>query len=374
MVLLRKRSLVGFIEPCLPSAAKAPPIGAGWIHEIKHDGFRIMARRDGAGVRLITRNGNDFTKRFPLAAAAVAALPGRSCLIDGEAIVCDDKGVAVFELIRRARNHASVILCAFDLLEIDGEDLRRVPIEQRKHRLARLLRSPPDGIACCAWRHGVRMAARHPRAAGGEAADNRVRGHGWRPWTAAFEQRLSELGWIEGRTVAVEYRWAEGRPERHAEIATEFVRLKVDVVVTSVIPIVVALSADPVGEGLVASLARPGGNVTGLSKRTILLASASELLREVFLSHRRHGAAKHRIGGDIADFAAGDPNIARMRLQPGNIAFAVTCTHFSTFWQHFWRGFSHRLSTTGFDCAFQACRRAESPAGAIAEPARPRKR
>jgi bifunctional non-homologous end joining protein LigD len=146
MVLLRKRSLVGFIEPCLPSAAKAPPIGAGWIHEIKHDGFRIMARRDGAGVRLITRNGNDFTKRFPLAAAAVAALPGRSCLIDGEAIVCDDKGLAVFELIRRARNHASVILCAFDLLEIDGEDLRRVPIEQRKHRLARLLRRPPDGI------------------------------------------------------------------------------------------------------------------------------------------------------------------------------------------------------------------------------------
>jgi|HubBroStandDraft_6_1064221.scaffolds.fasta_scaffold24498_10 ATP-dependent DNA ligase len=80
MVLLRKRSLVGFIEPCLPSAAKAPPIGAGWIHEIKHDGFRIMARRDGAGVRLITRNGNDFTKRFPLAAAAVTALiPALSC-------------------------------------------------------------------------------------------------------------------------------------------------------------------------------------------------------------------------------------------------------------------------------------------------------
>ena len=75
--------------------------GPDWIHEIKHDGFRIMARRDAAGVRLITRNGNDFTKRFPLAAAAVAALPGRSCLIDGEAIACDDNGLAVFELIRR---------------------------------------------------------------------------------------------------------------------------------------------------------------------------------------------------------------------------------------------------------------------------------
>jgi bifunctional non-homologous end joining protein LigD len=142
MVLLRSKSpLVGFIEPCLPSPAKVPPIGPGWIHEIKHDGFRIMARRDAAGVRLITRNGNDFTKRFPVATAAVAALPGRSCLIDGEAIACDDNGLAVFELIRRFRNHASAILCAFDLLEIDGEDLRRVPIEQRKHRLARLLRS-----------------------------------------------------------------------------------------------------------------------------------------------------------------------------------------------------------------------------------------
>jgi bifunctional non-homologous end joining protein LigD len=148
MVLLRERKshLVGYIEPCLPSPAKVPPSGPDWIHEIKHDGFRIMARRDAAGVRLITRNGNDFTKRFPLAVAAVAALPGRSCLIDGEAIACDDNGLAVFDLIRRHRNHATAILCAFDLLEIDGEDLRRVPIEQRKHRLARQLRRPHHGI------------------------------------------------------------------------------------------------------------------------------------------------------------------------------------------------------------------------------------
>jgi bifunctional non-homologous end joining protein LigD len=145
MVLLRERK-IAYIEPCLPSPAKVPPSGPNWIHEIKHDGFRIMARRDAAGVRLITRNGNDFTRRFPLAAAAVAALPGRSCLIDGEAIACDDNGLAVFDLIRSHRNHGSAILCAFDLLEIDGEDLRRVPIEQRKQRLARLLRSPHHGI------------------------------------------------------------------------------------------------------------------------------------------------------------------------------------------------------------------------------------
>src|SRR5215472_3684848 len=102
---------------------------------------------------------------------------------------------------------------------------------------------------------------------------------GFTPWTAAFVERLHELGWIEGRSVRIEYRWTEGRPERTAEIATEFVRLNVNVIVafgsavpalkeaTSVIPIVFALSPDPVGGGLVASLARPGGNVTGLSNQ-----------------------------------------------------------------------------------------------------------
>jgi ABC-type uncharacterized transport system substrate-binding protein len=110
---------------------------------------------------------------------------------------------------------------------------------------------------------------------------------------AAFVQRLRELGWIEGRTVAFEVRWAEGRPERFAEIATEFVRLKVDVIVTSgppvfaakkatsVIPIVFATVADPLSTGLVASLARPGGNVTGLSITSPELAGKRlELLRE----------------------------------------------------------------------------------------------
>jgi bifunctional non-homologous end joining protein LigD len=78
----RTRPGLGIIEPCLPSPAKAPPSGSGWIHEIKHDGFRILARRDGAGVRLITRRGNDFTDRLPVIIAAVTALPARSFLID----------------------------------------------------------------------------------------------------------------------------------------------------------------------------------------------------------------------------------------------------------------------------------------------------
>jgi putative tryptophan/tyrosine transport system substrate-binding protein len=120
-------------------------------------------------------------------------------------------------------------------------------------------------------------------------------------WVAAFGRRLNELGWIEGRTVAIEYRWAEGRTERAAEIAAEFVRLKVDVIVTSatavvvvakqatsVIPIVFAAAGDPVGTGLVASLARPGGNVTGLSlQQTDVAAKRLELLREVVPGLRR---------------------------------------------------------------------------------------
>jgi putative tryptophan/tyrosine transport system substrate-binding protein len=114
-------------------------------------------------------------------------------------------------------------------------------------------------------------------------------------WVAAFVQRLRELGWIEGRTIAIEYRWGEGRNERFAEIAAEFVRRKVDVIVTSataavvaakqatsVIPIVFAAAGDPVGTGLVASLARPGGNVTGLSiQQPDVAAKRLELLREV---------------------------------------------------------------------------------------------
>src|SRR5215471_1193272 len=91
----------GFIEPCLPSRADRPPSGPGWIHEIKHDGFRLMARRDAAGVRLLTRNGIDWSGRFPLIAEAAGNLKVRSCLIDGEAVACDENGLAVFEQLRR---------------------------------------------------------------------------------------------------------------------------------------------------------------------------------------------------------------------------------------------------------------------------------
>ena len=121
------------------------------------------------------------------------------------------------------------------------------------------------------------------------------------PRITAFVQRLRQLGWIEGQTVAIEYRWAEGQYDRFAEIAAEFVRLKVDVIVTaatapvlaakqatSSIPIVFAVSGDPVGSGLVASLARPGGNVTGLSLQQAEVGSKRlELLCEIVPDLRR---------------------------------------------------------------------------------------
>src|SRR5262249_7613595 len=89
----------GFLEPCPPTSAPDPPSDEGWLHEIKHDGFRVIARKNGERVRLYSRPGNDLTERFPLIVEAVAALNARSCVIDGEAVACDEDGIASFERI-----------------------------------------------------------------------------------------------------------------------------------------------------------------------------------------------------------------------------------------------------------------------------------
>jgi putative ABC transport system substrate-binding protein len=146
-------------------------------------------------------------------------------------------------------------------------------------------------------------------------------------WVAAFVQRLRELGWIEARTIAIEYRWAEGRAERAAEIAAEFVRRKVDVIVTSAtavvvaakqatsaIPIVCAAAGDPVGTGLVASLARPGGNVTGLSnQQPDTAAKRLELLREV-VPGLRWLAMLVNVGNPLAVLERGEVQAAARTL------------------------------------------------------------
>jgi len=113
----------GFISPCLPIKAKIPPSGEAWLHEIKHDGFRVIARKDGAQVKLYSRPGNDLTYRFPLIVDALVSLRSRSCIIDGEAVCCGEDGIASFDRIRYRRHDANVFLYAFDLIALNGDDL-----------------------------------------------------------------------------------------------------------------------------------------------------------------------------------------------------------------------------------------------------------
>jgi bifunctional non-homologous end joining protein LigD len=142
----RVRRTVAF-EACLPRKAKEPPSGPDWIHEIKHDGFRILAHKVGASVRLITPNGYDFAERYPLIVDAIRRLPVETCIIDGEAIVVGQNGLSVFDLLRYRRHDHAATLCVFDVLEVDGANLRRKPIEERKRLLAGILRAPHHGIA-----------------------------------------------------------------------------------------------------------------------------------------------------------------------------------------------------------------------------------
>jgi bifunctional non-homologous end joining protein LigD len=111
---------VGFVPPCLPTKAPQPPSGDIWLHEIKHDGFRVIARKNGASVRLYSRPGNDLTRRFPLLVEALAALRSLSCIIDGEAVAVGPDGIPSFDRLRYRRRDASVILVAFDLVELNG--------------------------------------------------------------------------------------------------------------------------------------------------------------------------------------------------------------------------------------------------------------
>jgi bifunctional non-homologous end joining protein LigD len=136
----------GFIAPCLPSKTDKLPSGSQWLHEIKHDGFRILARKKGSQVRLYSRPGNDLTHRFPLIVDALAGLRSRSCIIDGEAVACDDNGVASFNLVRYRHHDESIFLYAFDLIELNGDDLRPDPLETRKVTLEMILAKTGPGI------------------------------------------------------------------------------------------------------------------------------------------------------------------------------------------------------------------------------------
>jgi bifunctional non-homologous end joining protein LigD len=142
-----KRLPPGFIIPAQPIMAAKPPSGADWVHEIKHDGYRMIVCRDGPSVRLHIRNAYDWTARLAaIAAAAAEQIKAKSFTIDGEAVVRGPDGLSRFEELSRREGARTAILYAFDLIEHDGEDTRNRPFLDRKAALARPLQPSLDGM------------------------------------------------------------------------------------------------------------------------------------------------------------------------------------------------------------------------------------
>jgi ATP-dependent DNA ligase len=124
----------GFIDPCIPTLAIKPPAGRQWIHEIKHDGYRLIASRHRGRVHLFTRRGYDWSDRYPLIGETMTGL-AQDATIDGEAVVCNAAGVADFERLHSQEHDRHVFLYAFNLLELEGLDLRPFPLARRKDQL-----------------------------------------------------------------------------------------------------------------------------------------------------------------------------------------------------------------------------------------------
>jgi bifunctional non-homologous end joining protein LigD len=141
-----RRSPVGFIEPCLPVLVDAVPVGSEWIHELKWDGWRIIARREGRLVRLWSRNGRNWSEAFPWIVDALRRTPIEAVTIDGEAVCLLEDGRPDFHALRLKQSCREARLVAFDLLGVDGEDLRSQPLGERRQRLAELLNGGTDAL------------------------------------------------------------------------------------------------------------------------------------------------------------------------------------------------------------------------------------
>jgi ATP-dependent DNA ligase len=146
MAKMIKTLPAGFVIPAKPVLASKPPSGADWVHEIKHDGYRMIVRRDGSTVPLYSRNAYDWTVRLAAIAAAAEQIKAKSFTIDGEAVVLGPDGLSRFEELSRREAARTAILYAFDLIEYDGEDLRKRPFLDRKVALGRLLSGAEAGI------------------------------------------------------------------------------------------------------------------------------------------------------------------------------------------------------------------------------------
>jgi ATP-dependent DNA ligase len=141
-------------EPCIPTRGAAVPAGPDWIHEIKHDGYRLIVQREGKRVRLFTRNGHDWTERYPWIVEAALQNRQKQFVIDGEAVILGVDGNSDFDALHSGRHNEEVQFYAFDMLAGDGEDLRKLPLSMRKANLERLLARRPNGIFVAPFERG----------------------------------------------------------------------------------------------------------------------------------------------------------------------------------------------------------------------------
>jgi bifunctional non-homologous end joining protein LigD len=141
-------------EPCIPTRGTKVPDHPDWIHEVKQDGFRLIAQRDGDRVRLFTRNGHDWTNRYPLIAEAARRIKTTQFAFDGEAVLLGVDGISDFAGLYSGKHNDEIQLYAFDILALDGDDLRKLPLHLRKTNLARLLARRADGIHLAPFEQG----------------------------------------------------------------------------------------------------------------------------------------------------------------------------------------------------------------------------
>ena len=140
-----KNAPAAFIHPCRPTVAQRPPSGPGWAHELKHDGYRLQVHVHDGRVRLYTMNAADWSERYPLVVKAAAHIKG-SAVIDAEVVCLDPGGMTDFDALHSRTMDAVAVACAFDLMMLDGDDLRCKPLSERKALLRSLLRRTKDGI------------------------------------------------------------------------------------------------------------------------------------------------------------------------------------------------------------------------------------
>ena len=152
----------GFIQPCQPTLVAYPPAGPGWLHEMKHDGYRLVARKDADRVTLWSRYGTDFTDKLPRIAEAVRSLPVDNALIDGEAVVFRQDGHSDFVALRTKAGGELASFVAFDLLSLEGDDLRQQPFEDRREALERVVAAPTTSGLAKPWRATARSCSPTP--------------------------------------------------------------------------------------------------------------------------------------------------------------------------------------------------------------------